>query len=202
MLNQTTWTGQVSHLWSEGANWTNGVPSMGVHAYIPKMDSSANAPLISTNLKVNFTLRNDGELCIDAILFVQRNGILQNYGTVKNNDISTITNQGNIMNFGIWINEGTLDNQRIFTNKHQFFNDGNLDNENTLVNMGSLINTGVIDNHKAINNSGTLENFNIIENHGTAEILDTGFFPDEFIFTPDEVLITNDHNIFANLITK
>ena len=200
MSNQTTWTGNISNQWSDASNWTQGVPSMGVHAYIPSAVVIKQFPIVSSNLKVNFTLKNDGQIQIMAELYIQTKGIIQNYGTLKNCDIGTIINEGNIMNFGEWINEGTCDNKRLFSNNHRLFNNGLIDNENTFVNLGNLVNTGVIDNHKAINNAGNLENFNIIKNHGKAEIYNKGFFPEDFISREQEEPILQNNNQFTNLI--
>lgn len=180
MLNQTIWNGKVSQNWTEIANWTNGVPTFGIHAHIPNLGTDSRYPVISNNLKINFTLKNDGILHIEAELLIQQNGILQNYGRIKNSDIALVTNEGNVINFGEWINQGACENKRIFTNNHRLFNEGLIENNNTFVNLGSLVNTGVIDNYKAINNAGRLENFNIIENHGKAEIIDEAFFPKGF----------------------
>jgi len=187
MSNQTTWSGTAGSTWSDPANWTKGVPTMGIHAYIPPSTSTTNQPVIHKNIKINFTLKNDGFLHIQAEILLQNKGIIQNYGTIQNE----------------WVNEGTCDNKRIFTNKHRLFNEGVFDNTNTFVNIGNLVNTGVIDNHKAINNSGHLENFNIIENHDFSEILDTGFFPEEFIQDTNETPIAVGNNILlANPIIE
>ncbi len=199
MSNQTTWTGQVDSTWNNASNWTNGIPSFGIHAYIPSKASTSNFPIIDNNLKVNFTLKNDGEISIEAVFLIQKNGIFQNYGVVKNTDAGSVVNEGNIINFGEWINEGCCDNKRIFTNNHQLFNNGLIDNENTFVNIGSLVNTGVIDNHLSINNAGTLENFNIIENHGSAEVLNRGFFPEMFIQSEEDLPLINVDELFVNV---
>ncbi len=180
MSNQTIWTGKANNQWSNTANWTSGIPSFGIHAFVPRMDEETSYPVIDKNLKVNFTLKNEGKIVIESELYIQKNGIFQNYGIVKNDNIGTVVNEGNIMNFEEWINEGTCDNKRIFTNNHRFFNEGLIENHNTFVNLGSLVNTGFIDNHMVINNAGSLENFNIIENHGSAQVLDEGFFPEGF----------------------
>jgi hypothetical protein len=180
MLNQTTWTGKVSSSWTEITNWTNGIPSFGIHAHIPKKSELARYPLISKNLKINFTLKNDGEIHIAAELFIQQIGILQNYGIVKNCKNGTVVNEGNIMNFSEWINIGHCKNKRIFTNNHRFFNEGTLDNNNTFINLGSLVNTGEINNSKTINNSGRWENFNIVNSHPDAQITEEEFFPENF----------------------
>ena len=180
MLNQTIWTGKISAAWTEHANWTNGIPSFGIHAHIPKKNDVPHSPLISKNLKINFTLKNDGEIHIAAELFIQQIGILQNYGIVKNAKNGTVVNEGNIMNFGEWVNIGTCENKRIFTNNHRFFNEGILDNKNTFINLGSLVNTGEVNNSKTINNSGRWENFNIVNSHPNAQITEEEFFPENF----------------------
>jgi len=203
MSNQTTWSGTISNTWSDPSNWTKGVPSIGIHAYIPPSASTPYQPVINKNVKINFTVKNDGFLHIHAEILLQNKGMIQNYGTIQNHTDGTVVNEGNIMNFGEWVNEGTCDNKRIFTNKYRMFNEGIFDNENTFVNIGDLVNTGIIDNHKAINNSGNLENFNIIENHGFSEILDSGFFPEEFVQDTNETPIAFSNNtLLENSVAK
>lgn len=198
MLNQTTWLGKASSSWLDVSNWSKGIPSIGVHAYIPDNSTTLFHPIISSNLKMNFTLKNDGRVEIDAELYIQKNGIFQNYGLTKVSDIGTLNNEGNVINFGEWVNEGTCDNKRIFTNHYRMFNEGLFDNENTFVNIGTFVNTGVIDNHRSINNSGKLENFNILENHGFAEVSNKGFFPEEFI-EEHEMTIPSREDILTKL---
>ena len=181
MSNQTIWTGKSSSTWSDHANWTQGVPSLGIHAIIPKVEEKCFSPVIASNLKINFTLKNDGHLIIESQLFVMNNGIIQNYGTIKIENIGTLENEGNVLNFGECINEGTIENKKVFSSKHRLFNDGLIDNKNTFVNLGSIVNTGVIDNYNIISNHGAFENFNIVENHGEGQVQNKGFLPEAFI---------------------
>ena len=192
MLNQTIWTGKTSSNWTENSNWTNGIPSFGIHAYIPEKGAVSYCPLISKNLKINFTLKNDGEIHIAAELFIQQIGILQNYGVVKNCNNGIVLNEGNIMNFGEWVNIGTCENKRIFTNNHRFFNEGILNNNNTFINLGSLVNTGEINNSKTINNSGRWENFNIVNSYPDAQITEEEFFPENFTADMIEISAKNE----------
>ncbi len=172
MLNQTIWTGLKSTDWLDSNNWTKGVPATSRHAIIPQLSRDDRYPVITKNLKINFTLKNQGKLSIEAEVFVMPNGFIQNYGQVANTNVGTLVNQGNVINFGEWINEGTLENNKTFTNQHRCFNEGVIENHNTFVNIGDIVNTGVIDNFSGIDNNGSLENFNIISNHDQGNIKD------------------------------
>lgn len=172
MLNQTIWTGLKSNDWLDANNWTKGVPGANRHAIIPQLNRADRYPLISKNLKINFTLKNQGKVRIEAEVFLMSNGIIQNYGQFTNTNVGTLVNQGNVINFGEWINEGTLENNNIFTNQHRCFNEGLIENHNTFVNIGDIVNTGVMDNFSEISNKGVLENFNIIETHNQGNIND------------------------------
>lgn len=177
MSNQTIWTGLKDNNWLNALNWSKGIPSIDRHAFIPKLRREDRYPIISRNLKINFTLKNEGQINFQAEIYIMPNGILQNYGQITNVNTGTVINQGNVMNFGEWINEGTLENNKIFTNQHRCFNEGLIENHNTLVNIGSFVNTGTIDNFLAINNNGTLENFNIIENHVEGVVTNDSVLP-------------------------
>ena len=39
MSNQTTWIGTIDNNWFIPDNWTKGLPGLGLHAYIPKLDN-------------------------------------------------------------------------------------------------------------------------------------------------------------------
>ncbi len=181
MNSMTSWTGKNGKNWFDPENWSEGVPSKELHAYIPVNPSGKYFPLISDKLSIDFTLKNDGKIEIEGFFVVKENGILQNDGFIENLETGTLVNSGNIMNTGEIINSGTFDNHKIFTNSGTLHNDGLIENENTFVNLGNWLNTGTIDNFSMIANSGTFENFNIIENKREGKIEDKGFIPEELI---------------------
>lgn len=181
----TTWTGISDHHWQEPLNWTNGIPSAGLHAHIPAQPEGGKMPEIRTAVAIDFTLKNDGEIYCSSSFCIEANGILQNIGQLHIQPTGTLQNKGTIMNEGRLINEGTLDNARIISNRGMINNEGLLDNENVLINFSTLLNTGVIDNHYLITNTGNLENFNIIEHYGEGKVDNEGLFPEEMPEEPN-----------------
>lgn len=186
MNSMTSWTGKISNNWFDPQNWTKGVPSTNLHAYVPSKPEGAHFPFILEKLIIDFTIKNDGKIENEGLIALKENGILQNVGCIENHATGTLVNSGNFINTGEILNAGTLDNNKIFTNGGTLHNEGLFENENTFVNLGNLLNTGIVDNVSLITNSGTLENYNIIENKGEGKIENKGFIPEELIndFTP------------------
>ena len=181
MNSMTSWTGKNGKKWSDPENWTKGVPSKNLHAYIPAAPEGDCFPLVVNKLRIDFTVKNDGSIENEGFIVVKENGILQNDGTIENHATGTFVNSGNTFSAGEFINSGTLDNHKIFTNSGTLHNDGLIENENTFVNLGECLNTGIIDNFSLIANSGIIENFNIVENKKEGKIEDKGFIPEELI---------------------
>jgi len=181
MNSMTNWTGKSGKNWFDPLNWSHGVPSKDLHAYIPVNPEGECFPLVSDKLCVDFTLKNDGKIEIEGLMVIKESGIFQNDGFIENLETGTFVNSGNIINIGEFINSGTLDNNKIFTNSGTFHNEGLIENENTIVNLGTWLNTGMIDNFSLIANSGTFENFNILENKRDGKIEDKGFILEELI---------------------
>jgi hypothetical protein len=181
MNSMTSWTGKNGKNWFDPENWTHGVPSKNVHAYIPVNPAGKHFPLITDKLCIDFTLKNDGKIENEGLMVIKENGIFQNDGFIENLETGTFVNSGNIINTGEIINSGTFENNKIFTNGGILHNEGLIENENTIVNLGNWLNTGMIENFSLIANSGTFENFNILENKNDGKIEDKGFIPEELI---------------------
>ncbi len=199
MINTTTWNGKKSTQWFDPENWTHGIPSTNLHAYIPSETESGRFPSVAEKLCIDFTLKNDGKFANEGLIVLKENGIFQNAGIFENHEIATLVNSGNMTNTGELINSGTLDNHKIFTNHGKLHNEGLFENENTVVNPGSWMNTGTIDNFGLISNAGgTLENYNIIENKDQGKIENKGFIPEDLIndFSPIKYTPSIDEIIF------
>ena len=147
LFAQTTWTGNVSAVWTNAANWTSGVPTALVEAIIPDV---TNDPVIgdATAAARSVTLQPGSVLTIDSGARLTLNGstvqALFNEGTVHNNGTVTIGNTYTVGSSG-------LVNRSIFNN-----------------NAGAILNIDRVAGKEsaAIRSADTGE----LRNHGTVNI--------------------------------
>ena len=164
-ITQTTWLGQENSDWDLPENWTFGVPSSCNHAYIPATTNKDNFPIISGNLTLNFTIKNDGCLFIEGTVEVSPEGLIQNEGTIEIVNIGTLINDGKIINNNKLINYGTIINRKLITNGGTIVNDGVLDNEASIHNLNELLNSGFIDTDNEFVGEGNIVGTDRIEFH-------------------------------------
>ena len=157
---QTTWLGKENCDWDFPDNWTNGVPSTSNHAYIPSTTIDENFPIISGNLTINFTIKNDGNLTIEGVVNLTPNGLIQNDGTIEILNVGTLINEGKILNINTLLNKGTLVNKKMITNGGTLINDGVLDNEAAIHNLNELLNNGFIDIDAELVGEGRIDGTN------------------------------------------
>ena len=104
----TVWTGEEGTDWHNAANWTNGLPTEGKHAYIPTYPKGDQFPVITEECMIDFTIKNDGMIKNNGELTIMPNGLFQNYGILENKIDSKLINKGNCFNAGAIINTGYM----------------------------------------------------------------------------------------------
>lgn len=123
-LKYTEWTGKKDNHWSDEENWSDGLPFRYLHAYIPRVPQGNHFPEITTEMTLNFTIKNEGVIGNAGRLELQEEGLLQNYGIFKNHRAAQLVNNGKIINQGIVRNWGAINQLNVFCNFHVLENDG------------------------------------------------------------------------------
>lgn len=162
---QTTWLGKENTDWHCPDNWTNGIPTAFNHAFIPATTNDNNFPILTTNLAIDFTLKNEGIITIENTTEILEIGLIQNEGIIEIANIGTLINNGKFVNLGTITNEGTIHNQKIIVNEGVLNNDGVIDNEDSIVNMKDLFNNGFIDSDSDLVNDGEIVGADRIDYH-------------------------------------
>ena len=141
----TVWTGDEGTDWHNAANWTNGLPTEGKHAYIPTYPKGDQFPVITEECMIDFTIKNDGMIKNNGELTIMPNGLFQNYGILENKIDSKLINKGNCFNAGAIINTGYMDNQNIFSNRKMIEKGGSFLGEERVINTNNINKEGLID---------------------------------------------------------
>jgi len=162
---QTTWLGKENADWDCPDNWSNGIPSTFNHAFIPATTNDDNFPILTANLSIDFTLKNEGLITIENTTEIFENGLIQNEGTIEIVNIGTLINNGKFVNLDIINNSGTIVNQKIIINEGTLFNEGVIDNEDSIVNMKELFNAGFIDTDAELVGEGEIAGIDRIDYH-------------------------------------
>lgn len=162
---QTTWLGKENVDWDCPDNWTNGIPSTSNHAFIPATTNDDNFPVLTSNLTIDFTLKNKGIITIENTTEIIRDGLIQNEGTIEISNIGTLINDGKFVNLETINNSGTIVNKKIIVNEGVLFNEGVIDNEETIVNMKELLNNGFIDTDSELVGDGNMSGADRVDYH-------------------------------------
>jgi hypothetical protein len=160
----TTWTGAVSTNWNTAANWTAGVPTAALDAFIPDV---VNDPVISATagLAKSVNVQPGGSLTIAVTGSLTINGNfgrgIVNQGTVQNNGVITI---GNVSALGA----SGIRNEAIFNNNagaqinidRAAASEAALDNvSGSFTNKGTItIGAGAASGQYGISNTATFSN--------------------------------------------
>lgn len=186
-VSQTTFTGAISQTWSEGGNWTNGLPAPGNDANIP---SDKTTIVYSDSLAIPFVVENSGTIKNYGTIYIT--GAINNFGTIysgedewsnhwiynegvitnyegiltninglHNGELGVIVNYDTITNTGGWDNFGATENEPSGT----ILNQGHIDIEWS----GSLVNKGTLENDYWFWNRGVIENNGLILNFDECE---------------------------------
>ena len=161
----TTWLGKTNTDWNCPDNWTNGVPATFNHAFIPATTKDNNFPVLTANLTIDFTIKNEGLITIENTTEILGRGLIQNEGTIEIVNIGTLINNGKFVNLEIINNYGTIVNKKIIVNEGTFFNEGVIDNEDSIVNMKDLFNKGFIDTDSELSGGGEITGSDRIDYH-------------------------------------
>lgn len=162
---QTTWLGKENTDWNCPDNWTNGIPNTFNHAFIPATTNNNNFPILTTNLSIDFTLKNEGSISIENTTEIIGDGLIQNEGTIEIINVATLINNGKFVNLGTITNYGTIINKKTIVNEGRLNNDGVIDNEDSIVNMKELFNSGFIDTDSELTGEGELVGSSQIDYH-------------------------------------
>ncbi len=141
----TVWTGENGQDWHDAANWSNGLPEEGKHAYIPTYPKGDQFPVITQYCIVDFTIKNDGMIKNMGEVKILSDGLFQNYGIFENKNDAKFINKGNCFNAGALINTGYIDNQHIFSNGKMIENGGTFLGEDRVINTNNINKEGFID---------------------------------------------------------
>ena len=175
---------------NEGTTTNNGIIEN-----FATITSIANAILRNNNSYINRT----GSQLTNAKEFINTGTFTNESGATVNNNFNYLSS-GNTDNFGIWNNNGNINNQAggTFTNRsgstlkndlgstianaNIFINDGTLESEGSISNTGDFTNNGTIgttvngfiDNFNMFVNTSLIENMASINNKVNAMFLNTG----------------------------
>jgi len=112
LCQTTNWTGAVSALWSNPANWTNGVPQANSEAYVPWLPASAHQPIINVNTvfrKLTMNSNPNTVLVADGIQVTITGTISIGYSATFNVGNGAVTINGYVSTGGnLRLNNGTL----------------------------------------------------------------------------------------------
>jgi hypothetical protein len=149
----TTFQGQMYDLWSNTANWSDGVPQKGMTAIIP----GGTGVSMDQTLTVDFTLQATGHVSVlKGVIVTFENAqtfeSVSNAGQMVFQSDATINksfnNLGTIKNNGSMISNGIITNQRAIINTGLFQNGGQFINTGSVSSMGAIHNQGHWNNAK------------------------------------------------------
>jgi len=157
LLAQTSvWTGDVDTDWSNGANWSGGVPTTGFTAVVPGAPQGGVFPIYEGSFLIDYTIQNGGTLTFNTVIY--NIGVIINFegGMVNSNELFinagsiTFDNDGEFKSYSNLENYGIIDNAASGALK---ILDGSFNNYGAVTNFGNVSNVS----GTAINNYGVIE---------------------------------------------
>jgi endo-1,4-beta-xylanase len=167
----TTWTGAISNVWTNASNWTRGIPTALLNAFIPVTTTQPTITGTQTvkNITISSgaTLTNNGTFTISGSTIVD-SGVIAGTGTtiLNNTSTQTIIGTGKIAgltinnNNGVIISSGTnslnvsgvltLQTGILTTNNNLVFTSDSTGNNGLLATVGALGNGGSINGNVTV----------------------------------------------------
>jgi hypothetical protein len=195
VYGQTIWLGQTSSDWTEGSNWSNGVPALNNDALIPTSPIGQYLPIVSQELSVIFSIENANTLSFLAPVVIEG-------GSITNFESATLIFEQSLSNFNILDNDGELILFSSFINHHNFNNSGRVEMEfgEQLINES----TATFDNYGDLElNDVTIKNLGHFNSFGGA-IRINGYFQNlgkvfnNGLLSNEECGVIENHDLFEN----
>jgi hypothetical protein len=173
----TTWNGNVSNLWSNPANWSNGVPQPGSNVTIPWLPTSAYQPHIDINTTFNRLTMNSNPNTLtatDGVYITVLDKIsIGNSATLDVGNATLTVHGKSTTGSYIKLNNGTIN----FLGNFSFQNGGVFTVQIGTINIGTS-------NTSAKFSLGGGNTFNL--NNGTFNVYGTSSFAGSGVFNVDQ----------------